>query len=57
MVEIEQQLAAQKAIDQEREKKRKAFLKRQQKFYCQFVWADMAEENKQNLVQKKSSNK
>ena len=43
---IEYQLEQARKQIEEKEKMRKAFLKRQQKYYCQLYWKKLADDNK-----------
>ena len=49
LADLERQICAARSANEEKEKKRKAFFKRQQKFYCQNVWGDLVQENKNQL--------
>ena len=45
--EIEAEIEKQKIQQEMKEKKRKAFLKKQNKIYCKIVWKELAEKNSQ----------
>ena len=46
MKDLENQMMMASEAQKEKEKNRKAFFKRQQKFYCQMMWSQLANENK-----------
>ena len=47
--EIEAEIERQKLQQEMKEKKRKAFLKKQNKIYCKIVWKELAEKNARSI--------
>jgi len=45
---LEYQMERARKQIEEKEKQRKAFFKKQQKYYCQLYWKKLADENKKN---------
>lgn len=48
LIAIEKEMQRVKSENVEKDKLRKAFRKRQNKFYCQQAWAQLAAENRQD---------